>query len=217
MKTVARMSEAISGSERDAGPGYRGACHRARFRATRWLIRATMLEGPTSLRAERSNPCRNKESMDCFVALLLAMTAETERANGRSSNSIGNLHRPMPVRQGLLRDRHAGALGLARSFGGEPARAWRGLCDLCRKLAQALPHHQGQRRDHPLRGQGDQNRAQLLRAMRHAAVLRTRALAAHGEHPARAVRRAVPAGSRSITSPSRRCRSGPIPASRWCR
>ena len=41
-----------------------------------------------------------------------------------------------------VRDRHAGAVGLARSFRGEPARAWRGLRDLCRKLAQALSDHQ---------------------------------------------------------------------------
>jgi len=34
----------------------------------------------------------------------------------------------------LLKDgnRVSGALGVARSFGGEPARAWRGVCDLCR-------------------------------------------------------------------------------------
>lgn len=29
--------------------------------------------------------------------------------------------------------------------------------------------------------------------------------------------RSAPAASRSITSPSRSCRNGPIPASRWCR
>src|ERR1700682_6406182 len=27
----------------EVGPGFRGACHRARIRATRWLIRATRL------------------------------------------------------------------------------------------------------------------------------------------------------------------------------
>ena len=35
---VARMSEATSGT---SVPAYRGACHRARIRATRWLMRAT--------------------------------------------------------------------------------------------------------------------------------------------------------------------------------
>ena len=48
-------------------------------------------------------------------------------------------------------------------------------------------------------------------------ILRAPTLAAHGEHSACAVRRAAPDGSRSITSRSRNCRNGPIPASRWCR
>src|SRR5258708_6423481 len=38
---VARISEAQSGKDRRAGPGFRGVYHRARIRATRWLIRAT--------------------------------------------------------------------------------------------------------------------------------------------------------------------------------
>ena len=79
------------------------------------------------------------------------------------------------------------ALGLARSFQRKPARAWRRLRHLCRQLAQAFSHHQGDGQDYPLRGQGRENHAKLLRAMRHAAVLRARALAAHGQHPARAV------------------------------
>ena len=63
----------------------------------------------------------------------------------------------------------------------------RGLRHLCRKLAQAFAHHQGQGCHHALRGQGRKNRAQLLRALRHAAILRAHAFAAHGEHPARAL------------------------------
>jgi hypothetical protein len=114
------------------------------------------------------------------------MTILTGHISDKSSESGWDLHGSMPVRRGPIRDRCARALGLARSFGREPAGARRGVCDLCRKLAQALSHHQGQHRDHALRGQALENRAQLLRAMRHAAVLRARALAAHGEHPARA-------------------------------
>src|SRR3981081_640077 len=57
---------------------------------------------------------------------------------------------PVPVRQGRLRDRRAGALGLARSFAVEPPRAWRGLCNLCRKLAQTFSYHQGQDQPHAL-------------------------------------------------------------------
>jgi hypothetical protein len=43
VQPVARMSAAICGGRsRAQDPGYRGACHRARVRATRWLIRATL-------------------------------------------------------------------------------------------------------------------------------------------------------------------------------
>src|SRR5258708_29320075 len=118
------------------------------------------------------------------------MTMETKSENAKSSHRSWNLRGAMPVRQRLLRDRHARALGLARSFAWQPARTWRRLRHLCRKLAQGFSHYQGPRRHYPLRGQSLKNRAKLLRAMRHAAVLRTRALAAHGEHPARAVHRA---------------------------
>ena len=53
----------------------------------------------------------------------------------------------------------------------KPSRAWRGVCNLCRKLAQALPHHQRQDQPHALRGQGDQDGAKLLRELRHAHCL----------------------------------------------
>src|SRR5258707_6415778 len=106
------------------------------------------------------------------------MTMETKSENAKSSHRSWNLRGAMPVRQRLLRDRHARALGLARSFAWQPARTWRRLRHLCRKLAQAFSHYQGQGRYYPLRGQSLKNRAKLLRAMRHAAVLRTRALAA---------------------------------------
>src|SRR5258705_13657995 len=147
-------------------------------------IRATILTVIASAAKQSIEP---QESVDCFVALLLAMTIRTGSANGKSSPSREYRRRSMPVRKSLVRDRCARALGLARSFGGEPARAWRGLRHLCRKLAQAFAHHRGQGCHHALRGQGRKNRAQLLRALRHAAILRARAFAAHGEHPARAL------------------------------
>ena len=50
----------------------------------------------------------------------------------------------------------------------QPPRAWRGVCNLCRKLAQAFSHHQGQDQPHALRGQGDQDRTKLLLELRHA-------------------------------------------------
>ena len=127
------------------------------------------------------------EELDCFVAIAPRNDAEGRNGHGKSSTSSRNSHRPMPVRQGRLRNRHPGALGLARSFGRLPPRAWRGLCHLCRQLAQAVSGDKGQGRHRALRGQGHQNRAQLLRPLRHAADLRAPALAAHGQHPARAV------------------------------
>src|SRR6185312_5646539 len=94
-------------------------------------------------------------------ASLLAMTKREDRSNHVSGRRIGKeknqsrcarqaRRRPMPVRQGRLRDRRAGALGLARSFAVEPPRAWRGLCNLCRKLAQTFSYHQGQDQPHAL-------------------------------------------------------------------
>src|SRR5206468_10331558 len=50
---VARASEATPGRQNDrlfhlagTAPGFRGACHRARIRSTRWLIRATKPSAP---------------------------------------------------------------------------------------------------------------------------------------------------------------------------
>src|SRR3954447_22343736 len=114
-------------------------------------------------------PPMNDEYGIASSLALFAMTMDMGRANGKSSDSRGYCRRSVPVRKSLHRDRYARALGLARSFGGEPARAWRGLRNLCRKLAQAFPHHQGQVRHHALRGQGRENLAQLLRALRYAA------------------------------------------------
>jgi len=47
------------------------------------------------------------------------------------------------LRRGPVRDRLSSALGLARSFQREPARAWRGLRHLCRELAQAVRFTKG--------------------------------------------------------------------------
>src|ERR1700730_4490832 len=112
-----------------------------------------------------------------------------ERTRGKSNDGSGRRVRSMPVRECLHRDRYAGALGLARSLSGEPARARCGVRDLCRKLAQAVSHHQGQGGDCAFRGQDHENHPQLLRPLRHPADLRARALTAHGEHHARAVQR----------------------------
>src|ERR1700732_996558 len=56
-----------------------------------------------------------------------------ERTRGKSNDGSGRRVRSMPVRESLHRDRYAGALGLARSLSGEPARARCGVRDLCRK------------------------------------------------------------------------------------
>ena len=47
-------------------------------------------------------------------------------------------HRPMPVRQGRLRDRHAGALGLARSFAAAAARMARPMRPMSEAGASAF-------------------------------------------------------------------------------
>jgi len=39
-----RRSAPTCGRRRSSRPGYRGACHRARIRAIRWLVRATLAE-----------------------------------------------------------------------------------------------------------------------------------------------------------------------------
>src|ERR1700737_4113265 len=127
--------------------------------------------GISRFRVWSFGPSRNDEIWIASSLSLLAMTLGTEGANGKRSESGWNFRRSMPVRQGLLRDRHTSPLGLARSFAWQPPRAWRGLRDLCRKLAQAVSHHQGQGGDCAFRGQDRENRAELLRAMRHAAVL----------------------------------------------
>src|SRR5882672_4986322 len=115
------------------------------------------------------------------------MTMDTDNGYGESSTSSGSGVRPMPVRKSRLRDRRAGALGMARSFTWQPSRPWRGVRDLCRKLAQALSDHQGQSGNLALRGPGHKDHAQLLRELRHTVDIRTGALAAYGQHPARAV------------------------------
>ena len=38
------------------------------------------------------------------------------------------------------------------SWPAEPACPWRGLCDICRHVADALPHRQGRPQGHALRG-----------------------------------------------------------------
>src|SRR5262245_26661142 len=172
----------------------------ARRRATR------ITPSTTSWRRRRLRHCERSEAiqlvfagkLDCFVASLLAMTVDRFEARNvrrrttteekiQSHLSGKARRRKMPVRQGRLRDRRAGALGLARSFRGKPARPWRGLRHLCRQLAQALSHHQRQGGAFALRGRRDQEHAQLLRELRHACHVRARPLTAHGEHPARAV------------------------------
>ncbi len=76
--------------------------------------------------------------------------------------------RAVPVRQGPGRDRHSGALGVARPLRRDPTRARRRLRDLCRQLAQPVSGDQGRVHDHAVRGCDHRRRAQLLRALRDA-------------------------------------------------
>src|SRR5437868_6739689 len=81
---------------------------------------------PSSLRAERSNPTRKEESVDCFVASLLAMTARcgpTGWANARPMTGREAIH-AIPViasgaKQSIARHRKIedGLLRSARNDG----------------------------------------------------------------------------------------------------
>jgi len=98
--------------------------------------------------------------------------------------------RAMPMRRSAPGDRFSGTLGLARSFGSEPACAWRGLRNLCRQLAEALSHHPGKGQRHAIRRRGRRDDAQLLRSMRHSDCLRTIPFTPYGERAASAVQNA---------------------------
>src|SRR5882724_13122650 len=143
------------------------------------------LEDPPSFRDGALAPDPESRDSGSDASHRPGMT-KNEDANAKTTKSARNCPRPMPVRQRRLRDRCAGALGLARSFDRQPSRAWRGLRHLCRKLAQAFSHYQRRGVDCPLRRQGRESHPQLLQALWHAADVRTGALAAHGEHSARA-------------------------------
>jgi hypothetical protein len=91
----------------------------------------------------------------------------------------------MPLRRGRTRDRLSCPLGLARPFLGKPAGTRCRLRHLRRQLAQAVSGDEGRTQGHTLRGPGRGRFTQLLRTLRYATVLRTRALTAHGEYSSR--------------------------------
>jgi hypothetical protein len=96
----------------------------------------------------------------------------------------------MPMRRRARRNRFSRSLGLARSFGGEPACSWRCLRDLCGQLAKSLSHHTRRVGCHPVRRCGRGDDAQLLRSMRHPGCLRTISFAAYGQRAAGLVQNA---------------------------
>jgi hypothetical protein len=83
------MSGPICGTQ---DPGCRGACHRARIRATRWLIRVTSYQR----HCERSEAIQgHKGRLDCFVASLLAMTVRHKLSFSRhTAPEVCNCVRP---------------------------------------------------------------------------------------------------------------------------
>ena len=89
----------------------------------------------------------------------------------------------MCVRCRAHRNRFSGALGLARSFRRQSARAWRCLRDLRGQLARSRPGNQRNDEDHELQGCRCGDGAQFLRSMWYPALLRANAFAAHGEYP----------------------------------
>ena len=94
------------------------------------------------------------------------------------------------MRRRAGRNRFSRSLGLARSFGGEPACSRRSLRDVCGQLAKPLSHHARKVERHPIRRSGRGDDTQLLRPMRHSGCLRTIAFASYGERAAGIVQNA---------------------------
>jgi hypothetical protein len=126
------------------------------------------------------------------------MSPVTVKALGASRHR----HRAVLVRQGAGRDQHSSLLGVARPFAGQPARAWRRLCDVCRLLAQPFPRGEGRESAYPLQRRGDGGHTRILLPLRHARCVYAGAVTEDGEHTARLVRRA----HRSPSALSRRHR-----------
>ncbi len=137
---------------------------------------------------------------DCFVASLhrsetdewssthVSGMTNGEEENDKSRRARQACHRPMPVRQGRLRDRRAGALGLARSFG---RRAAARMARPMRPMSEAGASVFGSPRARPAITRYEDKATKTVRSFcSHCGTplaLRTPALAAHGQHPARAV------------------------------
>jgi len=145
--------------------------------------------------------------------LLLAIDGSYGRANGKSSESGWRSPRVnVCAATSASRSIRRRAWAWHDHSPGSRRAQWRGLCDLCRKLAASVFRIT---KGEAAIARFEDKLTKTVRSFARAAArrcLRTRAFAAHGQHPARAVSPAAPAASRSIISRSRSCRSGPIPA-----
>ena len=93
------------------------------------------------------------------VGRRVAMHSRTVEVECEQGDNCEDTHRNensraggMCVRRRAHRNRFSGALGLARSFRRESARAWRCLRDLRGQLAKSLPGNQRNDEDHELQG-----------------------------------------------------------------
>jgi len=143
----------------------------------------------TNCHCERSEAIQLMISWhDCFVALLLAMTRSTEDARDDKTQTVA-IGSPPPANACAARSASRSTFpraGLARSFAWQPACAWCCLRDLCRKLAQALPHHRGKTEITRFEDNAPRPREAFADAAARRCFMNA-PLAAHGQHPARAV------------------------------
>jgi len=157
-----------------------------------------------------------QENLDCFVALLLAMTTGGEVQMAKAATAAGT-----STGQCLC--------GKVSFEIDTPARwAWHDHSAASRRAhgaAYATYVGSWRKRFRITRGKAaitrfEDKAAKTSRSFcAHCGtpLFYERARSAHMVNIPRALFPAEPAASRSITSRSRNCRSGPIPASRWCR
>jgi hypothetical protein len=80
----------------------RGACHRARIRATRWLLAMTMLTGPRSRDAECARavhiiPSNKRAQQTPGAGRTRSLACEVNKAHERSHHRLGRFHPAFPA------------------------------------------------------------------------------------------------------------------------
>src|SRR5262249_22590637 len=103
-----------------------------------FVVSAMCFLSPAPVRAEPSEAI-SRWATSSALAQGPEHRGERREEAPQSAQRICNMDSgAVPLRQRRGGDRRAGALGLARSFGGKPSRAWRRLRDLCRQLQEQV-------------------------------------------------------------------------------